>query len=93
MKHLIIDWAIQRNLHKADPARQMLKLTEEVGELAGAIAKGKVEDQIDAVGDIQVVLIILCEQLGISYEGALYGAYQTIKNRTGKTVNGVFVKD
>jgi len=40
-----------------------------------------------------VVLIILAEQLGIDYEGSLSSAYHQIKNRTGKTINGTFVKD
>jgi NTP pyrophosphatase (non-canonical NTP hydrolase) len=71
----------------------MLKLTEEVGELAGAIAKNNKVDQIDAIGDIQVVLIILSEQLGINYKEALESAYNVIKERKGKTVNGIFIKD
>lgn len=90
----ILEWAKERGILIPDNAtKQMLKLTEEVGELAGAIAKGNNIDQIDAIGDIQVVLIILSEQLGINYKEALESAYNVIKNRTGKTVNGVFIKD
>lgn len=86
-------WSIDRKLHAADPVKQMLKLTEETGELAAAIARDNTEEVIDAVGDIMVVLTILCQQTGISLTGAFESAYQTIKNRTGKTVNGVFVKE
>ena len=90
----IKQWAKERGILIPDNAtKQMLKLTEEVGELAGAIAKGNNIDQIDAIGDIQVVLIILSEQLGINYKEALESAYNVIKNRTGKTVNGVFIKE
>ena len=90
----ILEWAKERGILIPDNAtKQMLKLTEEVGELAGAIAKGNETDQIDAIGDIQVVLIILSEQLGINYKEALESAYNVIKNRTGKTINGVFIKD
>ena len=90
----ILEWANERGILIPDNAtKQMLKLTEEVGELAGAIAKGNETDQIDAIGDIQVVLIILSEQLGINYKEALESAYNVIKNRTGKTINGVFIKD
>lgn len=90
----ILEWAKERGILIPDNAtKQMLKLTEEVGELAGAIAKGNNIDQIDAIGDIQVVLIILSEQLGINYKEALESAYNVIKNRTGKTINGVFIKD
>ena len=90
----ILEWAKERGILIPDNAtKQMLKLTEEVGELAGAIAKNNKIDQIDAIGDIQVVLIILSEQLGINYKEALESAYNVIKNRTGKTINGVFIKD
>ena len=90
----ILEWAKERGILIPDNAtKQMLKLSEEVGELAGAIAKGNETDQIDAIGDIQVVLIILSEQLGINYKEALESAYNVIKNRTGKTINGVFIKD
>ena len=90
----ILEWAKERGILIPDNAtKQMLKLTEEVGELAGAIAKGNNIDQIDAIGDIQVVLIILSEQLGINYKEALESAYNVIKNRKGKTINGVFIKD
>ena len=90
----ILEWAKERGILIPENAtKQMLKLTEEVGELAGAIAKNNKTDQIDAIGDIQVVLIILSEQLGINYKEALESAYNVIKNRTGKTINGVFIKD
>ena len=90
----VLEWAKERGILIPDNAtKQMLKLTEEVGELAGAIAKNNKEEQIDAIGDIQVVLIILSEQLGINYKEALESAYNVIKNRTGKTINGVFIKD
>ena len=90
----ILQWARERGILISDNAtKQMLKLSEEVGELAGAIAKGNETDQIDAIGDIQVVLIILSEQLGINYKEALESAYNVIKERKGKTVNGIFIKD
>jgi NTP pyrophosphatase (non-canonical NTP hydrolase) len=94
MKDLILQWAKERDLLKPENAnKQLLKLAEELGELAGAYVKNKREEQIDAIGDIQVVLIILSEQLGINYEDALKSAYEVIKNRTGKTINGAFIKD
>jgi NTP pyrophosphatase (non-canonical NTP hydrolase) len=90
----VLEWAKERGILIPDNAtKQMLKLTEEVGELAGAIAKNNKIDQIDAIGDIQVVLIILSEQLGIDYKEALESAYNVIKDRKGKTINGVFIKD
>lgn len=94
MNDLILKWADERGLLKAENApKQMLKLIEEVGELAGAMAKNKPNEMIDAIGDIQVVLIILSKQLGYDYEQCLVDAYNVIKERKGKLINGVFVKD
>jgi NTP pyrophosphatase (non-canonical NTP hydrolase) len=89
----IRDWAIQRNLHVGDPARQMLKLVEEVGELASAIAKNNNELIIDSIGDIYVVLTILAMQYQLDIETCIEAAYKEIKDRKGKTVNGVFIKE
>ena len=94
MNDLVLQWADERGLLKAENApRQMLKLFEEIGELAGAMAKNKPGDIVDAIGDIQVVLIILSKQLGYDYEQCLVDAYNVIKERKGKLINGVFVKD
>lgn len=86
-------WSRKRGIDKADPAKQMLKLTEEVGELAGAIAKDRRDEMVDAIGDTLVVLTILCQQLSLDIGLCFEEAYDTIKNRKGKTVNGVFVKE
>lgn len=88
----IMNWAIDRNLHIADPNKQFLKLIEEVGELAEGMAKGRPNDVKDGLGDIYVVLTILSMQLGFSIEDCIEQAYEEIKDRTGKMVNGVFVK-
>ena len=94
MKEKILEWAKERDLLKPENVtKQCLKLTEEVGEVASAILKSKRDEQIDAIGDIQVVLIILAEQLGLDYDKCLEEAYMTIQHRTGKTVTGTFIKD
>src|SRR5699024_3048570 len=85
-------WAKVRNLDTDDPNKQMLKLIEEVGELAEGLAKDNVELIIDAIGDVQVVLVILAEQLGLSVEDCWSVAYDEIKERKGKMQNGVFIK-
>jgi NTP pyrophosphatase (non-canonical NTP hydrolase) len=89
----IRDWAIERGLNVGEPSRQMLKLTEEVGELASAIAKGNKELLIDSIGDIYVVLTILAMQYQLDVEQCIRAAYDEIKDRKGKTVNGVFIKE
>ena len=70
-----------------------MKLVSEVGELCDAIGKEDSVETVDAIGDIRVVLIILSEQLGLDDDECLESAYNVIKNRKGKTVNGTFIKE
>jgi NTP pyrophosphatase (non-canonical NTP hydrolase) len=96
LEEKVIQWSIDKNL--TDPVKQTLKTVSEVGELADAIAKWNPEkpatnDIIDAIGDIEVTLIILKFQLVLSQDMPLKWAYDIIKERTGKTVNGTFIKD
>jgi NTP pyrophosphatase (non-canonical NTP hydrolase) len=90
---LIEQWAIDRNLHTADPNKQMLKLVEEFGELGQGMAKGNGELIIDSIGDMYVVMTILSMQLGLNIEDCINIAYNEIKDRKGKMINGVFVKE
>mgnify|MGYP000414380838 CR=1 FL=1 len=94
MTEKILEWAAARSLLNPDNAsKQMVKLMEEVGELSSALLKSNKPEQEDAIGDIQVVLIILSAQLGIDYKASLESAYEVIKNRKGKTVDGTFIKE
>ena len=94
MKKKVLEWAEPKGLLNPQIApQQFMKLVEEVGELSNAILKGDKAEQIDALGDIQVVLIILAEQLGFDLDTCLECAYNEIKNRKGKTINGSFIKD
>ena len=86
-------WSKDRKLHIADPTRQVLKLGEEFGELCEAMAKGRFEQVIDSVGDMYVVMTILCQQLKTDIEDCINRAYDEIKDRKGKMVNGIFVKE
>src|SRR5690625_5160907 len=90
---LIEQWAIDRKLNLSDPNKQMLKLMEEIGELAEGLAKDNQADVEDAIRDAYVVLAILSMQLGMDVKSCIQMAYNEIKNRQGKTVNGVFVKE
>lgn len=94
MKEKILNWAKERNL--LDPLnkqKQFIKLIEEVGELAQGIAKNDIVQIIDSIGDVQVVLIILSALYELDNDKCLEHAYEQIKNRTGKTINGIFIKD
>ena len=134
LKPLIIEWAKAKDLIKYENhTKQWLKLVEECGELASAILKDDREKQIDAIGDIFVVLTILAAQMGIEFYWGSYSvapdinwairniitipnefcselsgiakmqgldltecanhAWNQIKDCTGQTINGTFIKD
>lgn len=64
MESKIIEWAKERDLIKPENAtKQIFKLIEEVGEIFGAHLKKDINGVKDGIGDAQVVLIILLEQL------------------------------
>ena len=86
-------WAKDRGLDKSDSHAQGLKIAEELGELFQAYLKEHKTDELDAIGDIQVTLIIYCLQRGIDYKKCLADAYSVIENRKGKMIDGTFVKE
>ena|SRR5699024_1447911 len=88
----IEQWAIRRGLHDASPDKQTIKLFEEAGELAQGMAKANFHQVKDSIGDMYVVMTILCMQLDIDIKDCVGLAYNEIKHRTGKMVDGVFVK-
>jgi len=91
---LIREWADERGLYEnGDPKTQALKLVEEVGEIARAVLKDDTNEIIDGIGDAVVVLTNLAELIGMPIEACIDEAYDVISKRTGKMVNGTFVKD
>lgn len=89
----IQEWVSDRNLDTQDPRVQMCKTMEEMGELANAINKGNKADAMDGIGDVVVTLICISMQLGVDFNECLKMAYDEIKDRKGKMVNGMFVKE
>jgi len=91
---LIREWAEDRGLYaEGDPKTQALKLVEEVGETCRAILKKDYEEVVDGIGDCVVVLTNLAELMDVSIEDCIAAAYEEIRNRKGKMVNGTFKKD
>lgn len=91
-------WADERNLKQADPKIQWMRITEEVGEIRDVLLKPTkfTDPQIalkDAVGDTLVTIIVLAHQLDLDVTECLNVAYEEIKNRKGKMINGTFVKE
>ena len=89
-------WAIQRNITAAGGATalsQMKKLEEEVSELREGLEENNKTKVVDGVGDAMTVLIQICRLYGITLDECLAHAYNEIKDRKGKMINGVFVKE
>lgn len=90
---LVEEWAKEKHLDKAEPEKQMLKVIEEVGEVGAALARNNENDLRDGIGDVVVTLIILAMQNNMDLYECLNQAYCEIKNRQGKMVKQVFVKE
>lgn len=86
-------WAEERSLHVADPKAQMLKVTEEIGEVAGALARNDIESLREEIGDVVVTLTILAMQNNLDIYKCTNDAYKKIMHRKGKMVNGVYIKE
>ena len=91
--NLIREWVRARNIQTGDPKQQICKTLEELGELASALNKNNLELAKDGIGDTIVTLIAIAEQLGLDINECLDFAYNEIKDRKGKLINGIFVKD
>jgi len=90
----IREWGETRGIYeKGDSKTQYVKLQEEAGELAKALLDNDKPEVIDAIGDMVVVLTNLAHLEGIDIEVCIETAYKEISKRTGKMINGTFVKD
>ncbi|WP_244999796.1 PD-(D/E)XK nuclease family protein [Macrococcoides bohemicum] len=58
-----------------------------------APSRNRMDDLKDGIGDTIVTLIILAQQHGMTIEECLQYAYDEIKGRKGKTINGTFIKE
>lgn len=91
----ITQWADDKGILSPENApQQSMKVMEELGETMGAILKRKRTDEvIDGIGDIFVTVIILSKQLGLDPTMCLESAWNEIKDRKGKTVDGTFIRE
>jgi NTP pyrophosphatase (non-canonical NTP hydrolase) len=90
---LIRSWAQERGIYdKGNSHTQYVKLMEEAGELASALLKKDKAEIVDAIGDMVVVLTNLSALEDVKIEDCIDSAYNVIANRTGKMINGTFVK-
>ncbi len=95
LEHLesnIVGWHRDRNLIDGSTDKdQYLKLIQEAGELSDNICKGR--DIADDIGDMIVVLINIAERNGLSLSTCMEKAWNDIKDRRGRMVDGIFVKE
>lgn len=92
--YAIAYWAEERNLIAgANSQAQVVKLFEEGGEVAAAVARGRHNALKDGIGDMVVVLTILALQNGTTLDECTQLAYDEIKHRKGRMVDGIFVKE
>jgi len=90
----IVEWSRERNLlQETTPLHQYAKLISKAGELGDAILSDNLDEIIDGIGDMQVVLVQICEKYGLSLDVCQWLAYGEIKDRKGKMINGTFVKE
>ena len=89
---LVSRWHHDRNLIEGATSKdQVLKLIQEVGELSDSVCKQ--QDVKDDIGDCLVILINIAEREGTTLEECLAVAYEYIKDRKGKMIDGIFVKE
>ena len=94
LEALVIAWATQKGIFENGTYEaQALKTKEEVEELITAIKNNDRAEVIDALGDILVTIIIQAEMHELKLVECLESAYNVISKRTGKMVDGQFVKD
>jgi NTP pyrophosphatase (non-canonical NTP hydrolase) len=88
----VSQWHKDRNLIKGSTDKdQVLKLAQELGELSDSVCKGK--DISDDIGDMLVVMINIVERNNLTLTHCLQEAWIDIKDRKGKMVDGIFVKE
>ena len=87
-------WGEDRNFYGEGGATvqsQFVKVAEEMGELAGNIARGR--DCTDDIGDMIVVLTHIAKLQGKTIEECIEHSYNDIKDRKGQFREGSFIKE
>ena len=92
LENRIIQWHQNRNLIEGSTDHQQFeKLLEEVEELRLNIMKS--QPIVDDIGDIIVVLINLAHRNNLTLHECMEHAFNDIRHRKGKMVDGLFVKE
>ena len=92
----VVVWADKRGIFDAaDPLAQLDKTQEELDETIEAVKQSGFDNPevVDGIGDMLVTIIIAAKMMGLDPTQCLNVAYDEIKDRTGKMVDGKFIKD
>ncbi len=105
---LVEKWAEEKGIARpVNIPVQYVKCVEELTELGAELENAEFFQDSDypeifhaymndaemELGDCLVTLIILAKDMGTTAEECLERAYQKIRNRKGKVINGTFVKE
>jgi len=108
LEEKIIQWAKDRNiLENSNAIKQISKTQEELDETLEALKKldtykdpdnlivrSQIMNEVaDGIGDMLVTIILLAKAVDLESLDCLEMAYNEIKNRKGKMVDGLFVKE
>lgn len=94
LEALVVAWADQKGiLTNGTPVGQAAKTLEEARELYNAVQNEDKEEVVDGLGDVLVTIIIQAKMQNVSLIECLEAAYNIIAKRTGKMIDGQFVKD
>jgi len=87
-------WGQDRGIYAQSSAtKQAFKAHEETLELVEAAVDSDEDEIKDAIGDTLVALTHTAKLAGLTLEECWLGAIETIEARSGRMINGKFVKD
>ena len=90
----VLEWAKEKGiLDKSNPIKQIGKTQEELTETLIALVEKDENEIKDGIGDMLVTIIILAKLCDVTPTECLEAAYNVIKERSGKMIGGLFVKD
>lgn len=89
----VVNWGREKGINNSD--KQLCKVQEEIGEIAHELCRGNYhsEEMQDSIGDTAIALTILADTLDFDILFCMQEAYDTIRNRTGKNLDGCFIKE
>lgn len=82
----IWSWCQEKFPERCHPEARIVKLTEEVGEVAGAVVKipegrASLSDAADEIGDAAIVLMSVASALDLDYDEIVSARWRTIAKR------------